>query len=105
MVMKGPGHPDFGRVQRRAFEITRQLPDRPSQFSITYGLALFHWGRAELEQAAPLAEHLMETARSNPTSEHVMAAHNMSAMIKFHRGIFAEACHLLEHSIGPLSTG
>ena len=100
MVMKGPGHPDFGRVQRRAFETTRRLPDHPSQFPITYGLALFHWGRAELEHAAPLAEHLMETARSNPTAEHVMAAHNMNAMVKFHRGVFAEACHLLERSTG-----
>jgi class 3 adenylate cyclase/predicted ATPase len=100
MVMKGPGHPDFGRVQRRAFETTRRLPDHPSQFSITYGLALFHWGRAELDHAAPLAEHLMETARSNPTAEHIMAAHNMNAMVKFHRGIFAEACRLLERSTG-----
>lgn len=100
MVMKGPGHSDFGRVQRRAFETTRRLPDHPSEFPITYGLALFHWGRAELEHAAPLAERLMETARSNPTPEHVMAAHNMNAMIKFHRGIFAQACHLLEHSTG-----
>jgi class 3 adenylate cyclase/predicted ATPase len=98
MVMKGPGHPDFGSVQRRAFETTRRLPDRPSQFPITYGLALFHWGRAELDHATPLAEHLMETARSDSTHEHVMAAHNMTAMIKFHRGDFVDTCRLLEHS-------
>jgi class 3 adenylate cyclase len=100
MVMKGPGHPDFGRVQHRAFETTRRLPDRPSHFPITYGLALFHWGRAQLDHAGPLAEHLMETAQAEPTPEHVMAAHNMTAMIKFHRGVFDEACSLLMHSVG-----
>jgi class 3 adenylate cyclase/predicted ATPase len=100
MVMKGPGHPDFGRVQRRAFETTQRLPDRPSHFPITYGLALFHWGRAELDHAEPLAEQLMKTARSEPKPEHVMAAHNMTAMIKFHRGAFDEACNLLQHSTG-----
>ena len=47
MVMKGPGNPDFGAVQRRAYDTCRSLPDTPSLFRITYGLALFHWGKAE----------------------------------------------------------
>ena len=98
MVMKGPGHADFGRVQRRAFETTQRLPDRPSEFPITYGLALFHWGRAELSQAEPLADHLMAIASAEPTPEHVMAANNMAAMIGFHRGVPTEARRLLTHS-------
>jgi class 3 adenylate cyclase len=99
MVMKGPGHPDFGQVQRRAFDTTRRLPDHPAQFPITYGLALFHWGRAELDQAEPLADELLRTAISAPVPEHVMAGHTMMAMIRFHRGMPAEAQHLLAQSV------
>ena len=98
MVMKGPGHADFGRVQRRGFEATRRLPDRPAEFPITYGLALFHWGRAELSEADPLADHLMAIARAEATAEHVMAANNMTAVIRFHRGAFLEARRLLAQS-------
>jgi class 3 adenylate cyclase len=99
MVMKGPGHPDFGRVQRCAFDITRRLPDHPAQFPITYGLALYHWGRAELGQAEPLADELLRTAARAPVAEHIMAGHTMMAMIRFHRGVPAEAQRLLAQSV------
>lgn len=98
MVMHGPGHPEFGRVQRRAFDTTLRLTDRPALFPITYGLALYHWGRAEPKHADPLAAQLMEIARSNPIPEFVMAANNMTAMIRFHTGAPAEARRLLTES-------
>ena len=99
MVMHGPGHPEFGRTQRRAFDTTNRLADRPARFPITYGLALHHWGRAEHKHADPLAAQLMEIARSEPIPEHVMAANNMTAMIRFHTGAPAEARRLLTESI------
>jgi class 3 adenylate cyclase len=91
MVMRGPGSPHFGAVQRRAYDTCRALPDTPSLFRITYGLALYHWGRAEFSTALPLAQSLDEIKEADPTTEHVLAAGNMNGMIRLHLGDAAEA--------------
>lgn len=62
MVLTGPGSPIFGDVQKRAYALCQQLPRKPRQFSITYGLCLYHWGCAEFEIALPMAQQLLETA-------------------------------------------
>jgi class 3 adenylate cyclase len=98
MVMKGPGSVDFGRIQLRALQTARRLGGVPRQFPITYGLALFHWGRAEFASAQTLAAQLMATARTDPIPEYVMAANNMMAMIRFHCGNAAASKALLTES-------
>ncbi len=62
MVLNGPGSPTFGMVQRRAYVTGQALPDHPAIFPISYGLALYHWGKAEFVQALELAEVLAATA-------------------------------------------
>ena len=85
MVLSGPGSAPFGDVQKRAFALCRELPGRPRQFPITYGLCLYHWGRAELETARTLSAELRDAAADHD-DEAVMAAHNMSGMIALHLG-------------------
>jgi len=100
MVMRGPGSPDFGAVQRRAYDTCRSLPGTPSLFRITYGLALFHWGRAELSTALPLAAALDEAMRADRTTEHVLAAGNMNGMIRLHLGDATDARGRLTETVG-----
>ncbi len=100
MVMRGPGSPEFGAVQQRAYDTCRALPDRPSLFRITYGLALNHWGRAEFSAALPLAEELDAIAAADPSVEQTLAAGNMNAMIRLHLGDAAMARHRLTETVG-----
>jgi class 3 adenylate cyclase len=100
MVMRGPGSPHFGAVQRRAYDTCRALPDTPSLFRITYGLALYHWGRAELSTALPLAGALDEINRADPMTEQVLAAGNMNGMIRLHLGDAPEARRRLTEVVG-----
>lgn len=109
MVLMGPGSGAFGDVQKRAYALCNELPGKPRQFPITYGLCLYHWGRAEFEIAQPLARKLLETAnaieRDNNASsdvgrdEAVMAACNMNGMIAFHMGESTLARAHLQRSV------
>lgn len=109
MVLMGPGSAPFGDVQKRAFALCHDLPGKPRQFPITYGLCLYHWGRAEFEIAEPLAKQLLDTAHNlgsdeiaaaggNP-DEAVMAASNMNGMIAFHLGESKQARKHLQRSV------
>ncbi|WP_413991944.1 ATP-binding protein [Labrys okinawensis] len=100
MVRNGPGSPLFGDVQRRAFDTMKILPGQPAQFPVTYGLALFHWARNELDNAERLARELVTTAEMQPTPEFVMAGNNMLAMVLFHTGQPQESRRLLQQSVG-----
>jgi class 3 adenylate cyclase len=100
MVMRGPGSPEFGAVQRRAYDTCRSLPDAPSLFRITYGLALFHWGKAEFSTALPLAEALDGMKSADPAEEHILAAGNMNGMIRLHLGDPVEARSRLTETVG-----
>ncbi len=100
MVRNGPGSPLFGDVQRRAFETMHILPGKPAQFPVSYGLALFHWARAEFATAHGLARELVATAQEQPTQEHIMAGNNMLAMVSFHIGQPRESRRLLKESVG-----
>lgn len=109
MVLMGPGSAPFGEVQQRAFALCHAIPGKPRQFPITYGLCLYHWGRAEFEVAQPLAQELLNTAATltaadiaaaggNP-DEAVMAAGNMNGMIAFHLGQSEQARTHLQRSV------
>ena len=100
MVLMGPGSAAFGDVQKRAHALCHALPGQPRQFPITYGLCLYHWGRAEFDVAHPLASALLQTAHDNgDDNESVMAAGNMNGMIQFHLGHPAVARAHLENSV------
>lgn len=109
MVLMGPGSSTFGDVQKRAYALSHQLPGKPRQFPITYGLCLYHWGRTEFEIALKLAQDLLETAKAiecdNNTSvdigcdEAMMAACNMNGMIAFHMGESEQARAYLQCSV------
>ncbi len=100
MVLMGPGSTPFGDVQKRAFALCHTLPGQPRQFPITYGLCLYHWGRAEFEIANPLASALLQTAHDKGNdNESVMAASNMNGMIQFHLGNAPLARQYLENSV------
>jgi anti-anti-sigma regulatory factor len=109
MVLMGPGSAQFGEVQQQAFNLCHSIPSKPRQFPITYGLCLYHWGRAEFQTALPLANQLLSTATAlngsdveaaggNP-DEAMMAASNMSGMIAFHMGHSAAAREHLQRSV------
>ncbi len=101
MVLRGPGSLEFGDVQKRAYQLCNQLPGAPRKFPITYGLCLFHWGRAELATAFTLSRELLEAADASPDSDElVMAANNMCGMIAFHMGDPCSARAHLERSVG-----
>ncbi|MBI5768073.1 MAG: AAA family ATPase [Verrucomicrobia bacterium] len=100
MVLMGPGSAQFGDVQKRAHALCHSLPGTPRRFPITYGLCLYHWGRAELETARGLAAGLLEAVGPGPDNdEAVMAASNMSGMVAFHLGDPRAARAHLERSI------
>jgi class 3 adenylate cyclase/tetratricopeptide (TPR) repeat protein len=100
MVLMGPGSAPFGDVQKRAFALCHSLPEQPRQFPITYGLCLYHWGRAEFDIANPLATALLQTAHDKgDDNESVMAAGNMNGMIQFHLGDAPQARRHLENSV------
>ncbi len=101
MVLMGPGSLQFGDVQKRAYELCNQLPGAPRRFPITYGLCLFHWGRAELAEAYRLSRELLAAAEAAPDSDElVMASNNMCGMITFHLGDPRTARAHLERSVG-----
>lgn len=109
MVLMGPGSPNFGDVQKRAYTLCQKLPGKPRRFPITYGLCLYHWGRAEFEVARPMARKLLETANAIECGklagsdvdchEAVMAACNMNGMIAFHMGDSEQARTYLQRSV------
>ncbi|HQS32501.1 adenylate/guanylate cyclase domain-containing protein [Polaromonas sp.] len=100
MVLMGPGSAPFGDVQKRAHALCHALPGQPRQFPITYGLCLYHWGRAEFDIANPLASALLQTALDKgDDNEAVMAAGNMNGMIQFHLGNPVAARAHLENSV------
>lgn len=100
MVLAGPGSASFGAVQKRAVELCHQLPGRPRQFPVTYGLCLFHWGRAQLDVAATLSAQLLSEADTTAADdERVMASRNMAGMVSFHRGDAPQARAHLERSV------
>ncbi|MDM0116676.1 adenylate/guanylate cyclase domain-containing protein [Variovorax sp. J22R133] len=100
MVLTGPGSEAFRDVQRRAFALCHGLPGAPRQFPVTYGLCLYHWGRAELGIARSLAEDLMKVAESrSEDAEATIAAHNMNGMIKLSQGNVHAARAHLERSV------
>ena len=100
MVMMGPGSAPFGDVQKRAYALCHSLPGQPRQFPITYGLCLYHWGRAEFDIAHPLATALLQTAHDKGNdNESVMAASNMNGMVQFHLGQAPQARLHLENSV------
>lgn len=109
MVLMGPGSAPFGEVQKRAYALCHELPGKPRQFPITYGLCLYHWGRAEFEIALPLARQLLDTANAIErdgiadagvsAEEAVMAACNMNGMIAFHMGESEQARAHLQRSV------
>lgn len=110
MVLMGPGSAPFGEVQKRAHALCHELPGKPRQFPITYGLCLYHWGRAEFEIAQTLARQLLDTANAIERAgvadagaspeEAVMAACNMNGMIAFHMGESEQARAQLQRSVG-----
>ena len=105
MVLMGPGSAAFGDVQKRAHALCHVLAGRPRLFPITYGLCLYHWGRAEFEVALPLARQLLDTANDSQLApdisrdEAVMAACNMNGMIAFHMGESQTARAHLQRSV------
>ncbi|MDM0066562.1 adenylate/guanylate cyclase domain-containing protein [Variovorax sp. J31P207] len=100
MVLTGPGSEAFRDVQQRAFTLCHELPGAPRQFPVTYGLCLYHWGRAELETARWLAEDLLKVADlRRDDAEATIAAHNMSGMIKLSLGDVRAARAHLERSV------
>jgi class 3 adenylate cyclase/predicted ATPase len=100
MVLMGPGSLPFGAVQKRAYELCQALPGAPRRFPITYGLCLFHWGRAELVTAQGLVRELLAAADANPESDELaMAANNMAGMVTFHLGDPRAAKSHLERSV------
>ena len=90
MVLMGPGAEPFGQIQQQAHALCQRLSHLPGvaqrQFPITYGLCLYHWGRAELSTAAALAATLRQHAAEHVSPETHMAACNMSGMVAFHQG-------------------
>ena len=98
-VTKGPGHPDFGRVQTVALELCQQLEDRPGLFPITFSLCLYYWARGELAKAESLATELLAMAEASGTDEHLMNAEMMTSMTRLHRGDPLGASQRLERAI------
>jgi class 3 adenylate cyclase/tetratricopeptide (TPR) repeat protein len=98
-VTKGPGHPDFGRVQAAALELCHQLEDRPGLFPITFSLCLYHWACGELAKAESLATELLAMAEASGTDEQLMNAEMMTSMIRLHRGDPLDASQRLERAI------
>jgi hypothetical protein len=92
MVLLGPGSAQFGALQERSRNLSRNLPDQPRLFSINYGWCLFNWARARLGCATELSGALLDTAAQHPgDAELAMAAHNMAGMVRFHVGDTAAA--------------
>lgn len=103
MVLMGPGAAPFGLIQQQAHALCQRLSHLPGvaqrQFPITYGLCLYHWGRAELAQAEALALTLRAHAALHPCPETRMASSNMSGMVAFHQGNAVAAMQFLGGSV------
>ncbi len=100
MVLKGPGSQAFRDVQRHAYFLCHDLPGSPRQFPITYGLCLYHWGRAELSIALGLATELLQVADARADdAEAEMAANTMAGMVRLSLGEPVAAKAHLERSV------
>ncbi len=103
MVLMGPGAEPFGQIQQQAHALCQKWSHLPGvaqrQFPITYGLCLYHWGRAELGTADALAGTLRAHAAAHPSPETRMAAANMSGMVAFHQGQVEVARQHLQGSV------
>lgn len=103
MVLQGPGSRSFGEIQQEAHRLCLHMANTEDvdtqRFPITYGLALYHWGRAELSRARELAAELGVLALGRHSPGLVMATKNMSGMVRLHQGHVGEARQHLEEVV------
>ncbi len=96
MVMSGPGHPEFGRVQTRALELCEELGIEEAHFPLSFGLCVYRWGHAELAAASAMADQLIARAGRDRVDAFVMAANTVGTMVALHQGELALASRRAE---------
>ena len=75
MAVEGLGSPELERSFDRTRELCRQLGDPPELFPVLYGLAMYHWGRAQHQAALALSEQVMTLAEHSADSALLLPAH------------------------------
>ena len=97
-VAKGYAAPEVATVFRRAEELCVHLRETPQRFPVVMGLATFHFGRGELQEACTLSEELIQIAQNIPDPTPSLWAHIMLGMPLAHRGAFVLAQQHLEQA-------
>jgi predicted ATPase len=75
MSTKGYAAPEVERTYARARQLCRDLGDGPQLYPVVQGLWLFHFVRADLDNARALARQLLSQAREADDGALVMEAH------------------------------
>ncbi len=99
MVMRGPGAPAFGEVQRRAGALFRRLDLRVEAVPVIYNTALHAWARGDLAEADRLADELDGIERTDPSDGGHMSANTMHGLVAWHDGRNRDAARHLRRVI------
>jgi len=103
---RGTGAPETGQAYARALVLSDQTGDGPLLFSALFGLARFHFSRAELAPALELAERALDTGRKRDDAATQLAAHFTVGWVSLALGrLHSARAHLEQALILSSSTG
>jgi hypothetical protein len=97
LAIKGPGADEAGEVYARVRVLCEQLGEEERLYPALYGLWVFHFVRAELDEARTLGEEFLRRTESEATQR--LAAHRVLGMALFLRGELVEACAQMEQCV------
>jgi class 3 adenylate cyclase len=90
-ALKGFGHPDIERTQRRAYALSREVGEGPELYQAYGALYLFYGPRAELERGSELASGLIEMGRRRGERFIERMGEGFLGLMEFYRGHFSDA--------------
>jgi class 3 adenylate cyclase/tetratricopeptide (TPR) repeat protein len=105
MAVTGQGSSEISANYRRALELCQLAGDTSALFEALSGLWVFHLLRAELREAAALAQQLLASARESKDDSHLAYANFAAGDTAFWCGQFETAAEYLALAIAACKPG
>lgn len=97
VAAKGYAAPEVEPAYMRSLELCETLGNSEKQFTVLLGLSMFHFIRANIQQALDLAEKAAALARAHPRTGFDLAAARQLGLVICYRGDFVASRQHHEH--------